>query len=120
MERRWWNPSQPQTLQIAVALLYMHAVLGVLFGAAFTPLGLVYTAAVAGAGYGIANEKRWGYGLGITVSVLALLPFAYLALTDGILELLGIGVLLGLVFPVARLALLLHAESRNYQRVWFK
>jgi hypothetical protein len=30
--RQWTNPSQPQTLQIAVFLLYMNAVFALLFG----------------------------------------------------------------------------------------
>ena len=55
--RRWLNPSQPQTLQIAVFLLYIHAVFGVLFGAFASLIGLALIAGSAGAGYGIANER---------------------------------------------------------------
>jgi hypothetical protein len=54
--RRWTNPSQPQTLQIAVFLLYANAVLGVLL----PQLPLLTIAGLAGAAgaYGIANSRR--------------------------------------------------------------
>ena len=73
--RRWVDPSQPQTLQIAVFLLYAQAVLLLLFGAFLSPVGLALIAGGVGAGYGIANEQKWGYGLGIG---MAFLPFAFL------------------------------------------
>ena len=66
------------------------------------------------AGYGIANERKWGYGLGVA---MALLPFALIIanranpLNGGIINLL---------FEVALVALLLHPMSRDYQRIWFK
>jgi hypothetical protein len=117
--RRWFNPSQPQTLQIAVALFYIDVVFAVLRGWAFTPFGLLFAAAAVAAGFGIANEQRWGYTTGLVVSGLALIPAVFLAVDEGIFELLSIGVLLWLVFPVARFVLLVHPESRNYQRIWF-
>jgi hypothetical protein len=117
--RRWTNPSQPQTLQIAVYLLYFDAVLGVLFGRLLNPLGLLLIAGAAGGGFGIANEKRWGYALGVAVSALGLLPFVVLVFDGGLGDLLNVGVLLSLVFPVAQFALLLHPLSREYQRIWF-
>ena len=50
---RWFNPSQPQTLQIAVMLGYVEAVLGlVLRGWIFSPLMLAVMVAIA-AGSGI-------------------------------------------------------------------
>ncbi len=116
--RRWFNPSQPQTLQIAVALFYIDAVFTVLFGGLLTVFGLLALVGVA-AGFGIANEQRWGYNLGLAVSILALLPIVGVAMSDGIFELLKIRNLLWMVFPVARFVLLVHPESRNYQRIWF-
>jgi hypothetical protein len=44
MERRWTNPSQPQTLQIAVWLLYFNGVLGLVFGTVFGRLSTSGTA----------------------------------------------------------------------------
>jgi hypothetical protein len=111
--RRWTNPSQPQTLQIAVFLFYINAALALLAGAATTPLGLILVAGGVGAGFGIANERRWGYGLGL---IMAFLPFV-LRLSFGA-SLVG-GSLLNFMFEVALVALLLHPQSRDYQRIWF-
>jgi hypothetical protein len=118
--QRWTNPSHPQTLQIAVFLLYASAVFSVLFGWAFTPIGLLVTAGSLFGGLGIANDKRWGYNLGLAISVLGLLPFVWLAASDGIGELLDLTILIGMIFPVARFALLVHPMSRDYQRIWFE
>src|SRR6478672_3648432 len=65
--RRWLDPSQPQTLQIAVFLLYAQAVLSLLFSE-FLVLLIVAKLAGIPAGYGIANERKWAYGLGIIVA----------------------------------------------------
>ena len=68
----------------------------------------------AAAGFGIANERKWGYGLGI---VMAILPFG-LRLMWG-QSLLGASIV-NLMFEIALVALLLHPQSRDYQRIWFK
>lgn len=103
--RRWTNPSQPQTLQIAVLLLYINAVFGLFYGYLASPLGVVLVIGGIVAGFGTANEKRWGYVLGIVVA--------------GVDVLLSIGSVLSLMFAVALVALLLHPQSRDYQRIWF-
>ncbi len=116
--RRWTNPSQPQTLQIAVFLLYANAVLGVLLPSYW----LLTLGGIAGAvgAYGIANSQRWGYKLavacsGLEVTLIVLLPLLYL----GFDRLLDIGFLIFILFPVALFCLLLHPESREHQRIWF-
>ncbi len=101
--------SQPQTLQIAVFLLYINAVFLLLGG------GIVFAVAMAAAGFGIANEQKWGYGLGI---VAAILPLALL-LAFG-LDAVFDADIIGLMFDIALVALLLHPQSREYQRIWFK
>ena len=103
--RRWTNPSQPQTLQIAVFLLYINAVFMVLGGALGAPFYLLLAAGLVVSGFGIANERRWGYILGLICAGALLLRFTF-----------GI---IGLMFNVALLALLLHPQSRDYQRIWF-
>lgn len=122
--RRFINPSQPQTLYIATFLLYASAVLSLLFASSFLFYFGVFPALliILGkglAGYGIANEKRWGYFLGVTAAGLTLVPVAILAATDGIGILFDPGILLRLVFPVALFVLLIHPMSREYQRIWF-
>jgi hypothetical protein len=109
--RRWVNPTQPQTMQIAVFLLYFNAILTALFGGLFNPFGLVVVVGSAAAGFGIANERKWGYGLGVA---MALLPFVLIITGNA-----GIA-LVGLLFDIALVALLLHPQSRDYQRIWFK
>jgi hypothetical protein len=108
--RQWTNPSQPQTLQIAVFLLYINAFFAVL---SLSGVGILLAAGGVGAGYGIANERKWGYGLGLA---MAFLPFVLTLLAGH--SLLGTG-LVTLAFEIALVALLLHPQSRNYQRIWF-
>ena len=110
--RRWTNPSQPQTLQIAVFLLYANAAISVFYMLLGAPPLFVLPTAVVGiaAGYGIANEKKWGYWVGLAI---ASVPFVFI--------LLGAPInVIGLMFDIALLALLLHNQSREYQRIWFK
>jgi len=116
-ERRWFNPHQPQTLQIAVILLYLDAVFMLIGGALTYPLFLITMAAMAVGAFGIANEKKWGYALGVVGAVLNLCwPL-----------ILGLGVgfyfqgsyILNTIFDVALVALLVHPMSRDYQRIWF-
>ncbi len=117
--RRWTNPTQPQTLQIAVFLLYINAVLSALLGAIVSPIGLVLVIGQAGAGYGIANEKRWGYWLGVAIATLGLVPFVLAVLDSGVGTVFSINFLISLLMPAALFALLLHPTSRDYQRIWF-
>jgi hypothetical protein len=120
--RRWTNPTQPQTLQIAVLLLYINAVFGVLFGQIFVlfPLGLALTLGQAAGGFGIANERKWGYWLAVSVASLGLLPGLLTIAADGVGSVLDIWFLISMMFPVALFALLLHPMSRDYQRIWFR
>ena len=117
--KRWINQTQPQTLFIAVLLMYFEAGILALFGLG---LGLtVYTLIVivgfVAAGWGISNEHKWGYYLGVALTgaivgayFVQVAPFTYLP-TGG---------LIGLLFDIAKFALLLHPQSREYQRIWFK
>lgn len=119
--RRWTNPSQPQTLYIAVILLYINAAMSVLFGAFFNWIGLLLIAGEVAAGLGIANEKRWGYLLGVVMASLGVLFAVVLpVLLNGVGEILNPVLLISAIFPVALLALLIHPLSRQYQRIWFK
>jgi hypothetical protein len=119
--RRWMNPSQPQTLQIAVWLLYFNAVGGLLLGSIYLSLGVLLglgaLVGCAAAGFGIANEQRWGYLLGVAMAILQVL------LIVGVVGVMGLfkGVaLISFLFAIALVALLLHPMSRDYQRIWFK
>ena len=56
---RWLDRTQPQTLFMAVVLLYINAAFLALASLGGRPLGLIMAAGGVGAGYGIANEKKW-------------------------------------------------------------
>jgi len=113
---RWFNQSLPQTLQIATMLLYFNAVLLLLNGAFFGVFLFLIAGFVAG-GFGIANEKKWGYIVAIVAAAVQVL----IILTLGIGQIFGnIGLLLDFMFDVALFLLLVHPMSREYQRIWFK
>ncbi len=117
--RRWINAGQPQTLQIAVFLLYINAVFSafaMLRAGVFPVLVLAMAGGSVAAGYGIANERKWGYLLGVAMAVM---PFVLRVLYLGLGALLAVDIIT-LMFEIALLALLLHPQSRDYQRIWFK
>ena len=119
--KRWFNPSQPQTLQIAVWLLYFNAVGGLLLGSIYLSLGPLFglgaLVGCAAAAFGIANEQRWGYLLGVAMAVLQVLLIVAVVGPMGVFR--GVA-LISFLFAVALVALLLHPMSRDYQRIWFK
>jgi hypothetical protein len=135
-ERRWFNSRLPQTLVISQFLLYFDAFWGV--------LGLLGTRLVGGGGfatlyrlllvgsvaasiygaYGIANEMRRGYQVAVLAAFLPIaIPAVVLLLDGSLLSNLGAvlipGSILNAVFVYALIALLLHPQSREHQRVWF-
>jgi len=112
--RRWFPAHQPQTLQIAVALLYWNAVLSLLFGVLLGGVGrleLILVIVEALGGYGVANERKWGYW---TAVAAAALPFVLIGLGD-----VGTS-LLSLLFEIALVVLLVHPMSRSYYKIWFR
>jgi len=117
--RRWTNPTQPQTLQIAVFLLYANAVFGLLLGNVLSIwgqlIGLAALVGFAAGGFGIANERRWGYKLALGVAAAECLTLLRIIFDfDG-----GGSFFISLMFSVALVALLLHPQSRDYQKIWF-
>jgi hypothetical protein len=115
---RWVNQSQPQTLYGATILCYIDAVFGLLFGmvAVSLLLGFLTVIGLAAGGFGIANEKKWGY----TVAVgAALLQLVMLFWVFGI-DVLGFPQILTLMFDGLLVGLLVHPMSRDYQRIWFR
>ena len=116
-EHRFFNPHQPQTLQTAVLLLYLTAALQLISAFGFIgPLGLAFIAALAGGAYGIANERRWGYALAVGATGLAVL---WLVAAAGF-AVLQFPVVITFIFQVGLFGLLVHPQSRDYQRVWFR
>jgi hypothetical protein len=116
--RRFFNPSQPQTLQISVWLLYFNAFWALLSVLSGFPPALISLGLSAGAAYGIANEKRWAYFMGVAVAVLDLALLVWSA--GGLTNLFRVNLLVSLMFAVALVVALLHPMSRDYQRIWFR
>ena len=109
---RWVDRTQPQTLMMATVLMYVNAALDLLLSiGAFSVIGLFLIVGQVGAGWGIANEKKWGYWLGVALAIL-LVVFTVLHLS--------FGSIVSLLFYAALLALLLHPQSRSYRRTWFR
>jgi len=113
-EHRFFDSTQPQTLQGAVVLSYItlaFALLSMLaYGAylALLPIGMGVGA------YAIANERRWGYWLAVVVALLYVLQTA-----SELLVFHGFSLLINLLFAVVLAVMLLHRQSREYQRIWF-
>jgi hypothetical protein len=136
--QRFFNRSFPQTLQVALILLYVRAFFS-FFELAFNSDNvrlarglrpgwgvLVLLAMVAlhvGAGYLMANERKVGYWMAIAAALSPLL--LNLWLYSGLRGLSFYDKISGrstisLIFDVAFIAVVLHPMSRNYQRIWFK
>jgi len=115
---RWVNQSQPQTLYGATILCYIDAVFGLLFGmvAVSLLLGFLTVIGLAAGGFGIANEKKWGYTVAV---VAAILQVAMLFWVYGF-NVLGFPQILTLMFDGLLVGLLVHPMSRDYQRIWFR
>ena len=115
---KFLNQFQPQTLVMGTLLCYIDAVFGLLFGVIATSvlLQLLTIFGLGLGGFGIANEKKWGYGVAVGAAILQLVMLLVVFGAD----VLTFPVLITLVFDAALVALLLHRESRDYQRIWFK
>jgi hypothetical protein len=134
--KKWFDRMQPQTLQIATWLLYFDgffALIDLLDGGGemyylrlrYTGgllIGLVVVCLYAGGGLLMANERRLGYRLSVAAAIS---PFVinFVAYSDvGAslrYRLFGSG-LISFAFNVALLALLLHPQSKEHQRIWFR
>ena len=117
-QRRWLNPAQPQTLQIAVFLFYANSFFILLALLLNADLPLLYIGIFVGqvaAGWGIANEMKWAYYLGLAMAVLPFgIRFYYYN---------NPFVGTGLHQPHVRDRPdrpPVHPQSRDYQRIWFK
>ncbi len=113
---KFFNPHQPQTLQSGVILCYIEAVFGLLIIVGPVFMGLLIVAGLAAGGFGIANEKKWGYGLAVAAAILQVTLFV-LVLGGDIFRFSNV---ITLMFDVVLVALLLHPMSRDYQRIWFR
>jgi len=105
--QRFFDPSQPQTLQIATVLLYIDAFFTLL-------VSLPFAVVFAASGYGMANGKKWGYMLALSMAGLRLFLLLFgKSMTEALSNPIG------LMFAIALVALLVHPQSREYQKIWY-
>lgn len=67
------------------------------------------------AAFGIANERKLAYWAAVVLACGYVLGVLYIIVTGG-----AFGGILNLLFAGILAALLLHPESRHYERIWFK
>ncbi len=116
MPGRWVDQNQPQTLQGAVVFSYLNAALALIYTIALGQSAFLFVfILLAAAAFGIANEKRIAYWAAVVLACFYLLAVLVLMVTGG-----GLGGILNLLFAGILVALLLHPESRHYERIWFK
>jgi hypothetical protein len=100
---------------MATILMYINAAFALLEmlagGYILLPFLFVLVVGPVAAGWGIANEKKWGYWLGLVLAVVAV---AWIVVH------FSAGSILNLLFYGALVALLLHRQSREYRRIWFR
>ncbi len=134
--RKWIDRMQPQTLQIATWLLYINGFFalvelidggGVLhyFRQRYTfgfLLGLAVVALHVAGAFLMANERKFGWTLSVVAAVppFVLTFVAYTQLNAPIRYRLFGASLLSFAFDVAVLALLLHPQSKEHQRIWYQ
>ncbi|MEM9518473.1 MAG: hypothetical protein AAGA37_04075 [Actinomycetota bacterium] len=132
-EQIWINNRQPQTLYIAHVIMYIRGGLALLFGGLLgvgsvalfgsSLIGALYlllnTIGLVAGAYGIANERKWGYQLGVASAFAPFLVRIQILVDDGLFDALFWNPI-SLMFDIALVALLLHPMSADYQKVWFK
>jgi hypothetical protein len=113
---RWLNRSQPPSLQNATILFYLNAVFAVVFGDIFFLLKLFGI----GAGFGIANEKKWGYILAGVVAIVPLVTTLSWLVAGRYHSNQFFDLIIMLLFQVLLVGFVFHPASRSYQKIWFK
>lgn len=133
--KKWFDRMQPQTLQIATWLLYFDGFFGLVDlldgGGEMYYLRLRYPGGIliglaiiglyAAGGLLMANDKRLGYRLSVAAAVS---PFVvnfvvYSDVGASLRYRLFRSGIIGFAFDVALIALLLHPQSKEHQRIWF-
>ena len=130
-QRVWINNRVPQTLYIAQVMLYFRGVFAMLslgaigraelFGSEEIVAVVVLLASFGaiGGAFGIANSYKWGWRLGVAASLTPFVIRLSVAVDNGLGDALTYQPL-SLLFDLAILGALLHRESSQYQRVYFR
>ena len=127
--RRVTNPALPRGLYVAQLLLYVWAVYAIVWSGIWAwagedrggalALAFMFGFARALAAYGVSNEGKWGYWLGLIVCGVTIIPTVNDVVHQPSL-LLHPDVLVLFVLPFAVFFHLLEPSSRDYARTWFR
>ena len=146
--KKWFDRMQPQTLQIATWLLYFDgffALVSLIDKSGYIGylryqypfgflLGIISVALYVLGGWLMANDLKIGYTLSVIAAAmpfvlrfLAVRSFAQnfetqspVGITDYVTGRIFGGSIISSAFDVAVLALLLHTQSREHQRIWYR
>ena len=146
--KKWFDRMQPQTLQIATWLLYFDgffALVSLIDKSGYIGylrfqypfgflLGIISVGLYVLGGVLMANDLKIGYRLGVLAAaspfVLRFLAVRSLAanfetqspigITDYLTGRIFGGSIISSAFDIAVLALLLHTQSREHQRIWYR
>jgi hypothetical protein len=120
--RRALNPAMPTALVWAQLALYLGAVYASARGLAqlrFPGWELLIGCWQLLAAYGIANERRWGWRMGLVTATASVLPAV-----DQFVRSPGVGwhpdFLVLVVVPVFTVCCLGEPSARDFQRAWFR
>jgi hypothetical protein len=116
------NPAMPNALVWAQLALYLGAVYAVARGLAeghFPGWELVLGCWMLLGAYGIANEARWGWRLGLVAGAASIVP-ALDQLVRSPAVALHPDFLVLLAVPVVIVCCLGEPSARDYQRAWFR
>lgn len=94
--------------------MYLEAVFAILFGRVRSWGFLFITIGFILGALGVSNEKKSGYYVAVATASLNVAITVLLLLTS------GLRVIFALLIAVVLLVLLLHRQSRGYQRIWFR
>jgi len=114
-DRKWIDPSQPQTLQAAVLFCYINTAIAFIYLLAFGATPSLLLIALGVSAFFIANERRWAYFVACGVAIL----FLGFQLVAFVFSHGAFGGILPLLFTIVLVVLLLHPQSREYQKIWF-
>ncbi|HUY85606.1 MAG TPA: hypothetical protein VMU77_00720 [Acidimicrobiales bacterium] len=84
---------------------------------------IIFVGLIAGhvlSGLSIANERKWGYWLGVSMAIIDLAGIGTAVHYGGMSQLFSLYGLLGLIWMVLLVVLLVHPMSREYRRIWFR
>lgn len=111
---RFINRTLPQTLLAASYLIYITVIFDILFGRVREPIILVISLGLFVGVLGFVNERRFGYIVAVASAGVNLLLEAIFVV------LVSVAFILNLIFAIALFALLVHPQSREHQRIWFR